>query len=138
MGASDSKAQMRATKEKRKGSPGAWRLAKPTDDVPSADVWYVYRRPFSGFFFWGGGSCSSFGENYRTGCECKRFQCCWESAELAKDELLSRGYDVVGGYMSPVNDKYGKPGMVAFLSLFPPSWFKICFCWVARRESRRT
>jgi hypothetical protein len=29
-------------------------------------------------------------------------------AELAKDELELRGYSVLGGYMSPVNDAYKK------------------------------
>jgi hypothetical protein len=28
--------------------------------------------------------------------------------ELAKDELQQRGYFVLGGYMSPVNDAYKK------------------------------
>ena len=28
--------------------------------------------------------------------------------ELAKDELQQRGYNVLGGYMSPVNDAYKK------------------------------
>jgi hypothetical protein len=30
------------------------------------------------------------------------------SVELAKDELQQRGYCVLGGYMSPVNDAYKK------------------------------
>ena len=30
------------------------------------------------------------------------------SVELAKDELQQRGYRVLGGYMSPVNDAYKK------------------------------
>lgn len=29
-------------------------------------------------------------------------------AELAQDELTADGYDVLGGYVSPVNDAYGK------------------------------
>ncbi|CAN6486114.1 unnamed protein product [Victoria cruziana] len=33
--------------------------------------------------------------------------------ELAKDELNSRGFYVIGGYMSPVNDAYGKKGLLA-------------------------
>ncbi|KAJ7515607.1 hypothetical protein O6H91_22G020200 [Diphasiastrum complanatum] len=32
--------------------------------------------------------------------------------ELAKDALLSEGYDFLGGYMSPVNDSYGKQNLV--------------------------
>ncbi|KAG2489800.1 hypothetical protein HYH03_011749 [Edaphochlamys debaryana] len=32
-------------------------------------------------------------------------------AELAADELLRRGYDVWGAYLSPVADSYGKPGL---------------------------
>jgi hypothetical protein len=31
--------------------------------------------------------------------------------ELAKDELQQRGYSVLGGYMSPVNDAYKKKVM---------------------------
>ncbi|KAK6135232.1 hypothetical protein DH2020_031040 [Rehmannia glutinosa] len=30
--------------------------------------------------------------------------------ELAKDALNSQGFCVIGGYMSPVNDSYGKKG----------------------------
>eukprot|EP00898_Chlorokybus_atmophyticus_P007187 jgi/Chlat1/746/Chrsp104S08609 len=33
--------------------------------------------------------------------------------ELARDELELRGFDVIGGYLSPVNDAYGKKGLVA-------------------------
>ncbi|KAM0936612.1 putative nucleotidyltransferase [Dioscorea sansibarensis] len=33
--------------------------------------------------------------------------------ELAKDALRERGYFVVGGYMSPVNDSYKKKGLVS-------------------------
>ncbi|XP_031501523.1 nicotinamide/nicotinic acid mononucleotide adenylyltransferase [Nymphaea colorata] len=33
--------------------------------------------------------------------------------ELAKDALNSRGFFVIGGYMSPVNDTYGKKGLVS-------------------------
>ncbi|KAG2448106.1 hypothetical protein HYH02_007130 [Chlamydomonas schloesseri] len=32
-------------------------------------------------------------------------------AELAADELMRRGYDVWGVYLSPVADSYGKPGL---------------------------
>ncbi|GBG82083.1 hypothetical protein CBR_g34363 [Chara braunii] len=31
--------------------------------------------------------------------------------ELARDELVSQGYDVLGGYLSPVNDRYTKKGL---------------------------
>uniref|UniRef100_A0A0E0QQ64 Cytidyltransferase-like domain-containing protein n=1 Tax=Oryza rufipogon TaxID=4529 RepID=A0A0E0QQ64_ORYRU len=33
--------------------------------------------------------------------------------ELAKDELQQRGYCVLGGYMSPVNDAYKKEGLLS-------------------------
>lgn len=33
--------------------------------------------------------------------------------ELARDTLVSRGFHMLGGYMSPVNDAYGKPGLVS-------------------------
>ncbi|NP_001404010.1 nicotinamide/nicotinic acid mononucleotide adenylyltransferase [Oryza sativa Japonica Group] len=33
--------------------------------------------------------------------------------ELAKDELQQRGYSVLGGYMSPVNDAYKKKGLLS-------------------------
>lgn len=33
--------------------------------------------------------------------------------ELARDALLSDGYAVLGGYMSPVNDAYGKKGLAS-------------------------
>ncbi|KAL8150691.1 hypothetical protein V2J09_020499 [Rumex salicifolius] len=33
--------------------------------------------------------------------------------ELARDALLSEGYCVIGGYMSPVNDAYNKKGLVS-------------------------
>ena len=33
--------------------------------------------------------------------------------ELAKDELQQRGYNVLGGYMSPVNDAYKKKVFIA-------------------------
>ncbi|KAJ4775606.1 Nicotinamide-nucleotide adenylyltransferase [Rhynchospora pubera] len=33
--------------------------------------------------------------------------------ELAKDELISRGYIVVGGYLSPVNDAYKKKDLIS-------------------------
>jgi hypothetical protein len=33
---------------------------------------------------------------------------CLLFAELSRDELTADGYDVLGGYVSPVNDAYGK------------------------------
>ncbi|KAK1266775.1 hypothetical protein QJS04_geneDACA000051 [Acorus gramineus] len=33
--------------------------------------------------------------------------------ELAKDALTLKGYLVIGGYMSPVNDSYGKKGLLS-------------------------
>lgn len=33
--------------------------------------------------------------------------------ELARDAMLSEGYCVIGGYMSPVNDAYSKRGLVS-------------------------
>lgn len=33
--------------------------------------------------------------------------------ELAKDALQAKGYFVMGGYMSPVNDAYGKKGLLS-------------------------
>lgn len=38
-------------------------------------------------------------------------------AELARDALIGEGYDVLGGYMSPVNDAYGKKVSSGFLGL---------------------
>jgi len=35
--------------------------------------------------------------------------------ELAKDELQQRGYSVMGGYMSPVNDAYKKKVFIVAL-----------------------
>jgi len=35
--------------------------------------------------------------------------------ELAKDELQQRGYNVLGGYMSPVNDAYKKKVFIVAL-----------------------
>jgi nicotinamide mononucleotide adenylyltransferase len=35
--------------------------------------------------------------------------------ELAKDELQQRGYYVLGGYMSPVNDAYKKKVFIVAL-----------------------
>jgi hypothetical protein len=40
---------------------------------------------------------------------------CLLFAELAQDELTADGYDVLGGYVSPVNDAYGKKVRTAFL-----------------------
>lgn len=44
--------------------------------------------------------------------------------ELAKDELQQRGYFVLGGYMSPVNDAYKKKGLL-------PATHRIRFCELA-------
>ncbi|KAF0933409.1 hypothetical protein E2562_018516 [Oryza meyeriana var. granulata] len=39
--------------------------------------------------------------------------------ELAKDELQQRGYSVLGGYLSPVNDAYKKKDVVCL-------WYRQC------------
>jgi hypothetical protein len=41
-----------------------------------------------------------------------------DGAELAKDALLSEGYDVMGCYMSPVGDAYNKKVFPLSLTLF--------------------
>ncbi|TVU11669.1 hypothetical protein EJB05_45269, partial [Eragrostis curvula] len=44
--------------------------------------------------------------------------------ELAKDELQQRGYSVLGGYMSPVNDAYKKKDLL-------PATHRIRLCELA-------
>lgn len=48
--------------------------------------------------------------------------------ELAKDELQQRGYAVLGGYMSPVNDAYKKKDLL-------PAVDRIRFCELASKSS---
>ncbi|RLM86819.1 nicotinamide/nicotinic acid mononucleotide adenylyltransferase [Panicum miliaceum] len=48
--------------------------------------------------------------------------------ELAKDELQQRGYYVLGGYMSPVNDAYKKKDLL-------PTAHRIRFCELACKSS---
>nr|CAB3451476.1 unnamed protein product [Digitaria exilis] len=48
--------------------------------------------------------------------------------ELAKDELQQRGYRVLGGYMSPVNDAYKKKDLL-------PAAHRIRFCELACKSS---
>lgn len=48
--------------------------------------------------------------------------------ELAKDELQQRGYPVLSGYMSPVNDAYKKKGLL-------PAVHRIRFCELACKSS---
>ncbi|KAG6544023.1 hypothetical protein Mapa_014546 [Marchantia paleacea] len=48
--------------------------------------------------------------------------------ELARDALIGEGYDVLGGYMSPVNDAYGKKGLAA-------AEHRIRLCQLASNES---
>lgn len=48
--------------------------------------------------------------------------------ELAKDELQQRGYCVLGGYMSPVNDAYKKKDLL-------PAAHRIRFCELACKNS---
>ncbi|KAJ1281594.1 hypothetical protein BS78_04G317700 [Paspalum vaginatum] len=48
--------------------------------------------------------------------------------ELAKDELQQRGYCVLGGYMSPVNDAYKKKDLL-------PAVHRIRFCELACKSS---
>mmetsp|Transcript_24493 Transcript_24493/g.66849 ORF Transcript_24493/g.66849 Transcript_24493/m.66849 type:complete len:319 (-) Transcript_24493:492-1448(-) len=47
--------------------------------------------------------------------------------ELANDELLKQGYDVWGGYMSPVSDAYGKASLV-------PAVHRLSMCEAAARS----
>ncbi|XP_020593647.1 nicotinamide/nicotinic acid mononucleotide adenylyltransferase [Phalaenopsis equestris] len=48
--------------------------------------------------------------------------------ELAKDALNMRGYNVVGGYMSPVNDAYKKEGLL-------PAAHRLKMCEIACQSS---
>ncbi|KAG8060707.1 hypothetical protein GUJ93_ZPchr0002g26102 [Zizania palustris] len=48
--------------------------------------------------------------------------------ELAKDELQQRGYSVLGGYMSPVNDAYKKKDLL-------PALHRIHLCELACKSS---
>ncbi|KMZ73910.1 Nicotinate-nucleotide adenylyltransferase [Zostera marina] len=48
--------------------------------------------------------------------------------ELAKDALTARGYLVIAGYMSPVNDAYGKKGLL-------PAEHRIRMCELATGSS---
>ncbi|KAL4579979.1 hypothetical protein LXL04_016151 [Taraxacum kok-saghyz] len=48
--------------------------------------------------------------------------------ELARDALNSKGYNVVGGYMSPVNHAYQKKGLI-------PSEHRITMCQLACKSS---
>ncbi|KAK9086667.1 hypothetical protein Syun_029061 [Stephania yunnanensis] len=49
-------------------------------------------------------------------------------SQLARDALESEGYHVIGGYMSPVNDAYGKKGLI-------PANHRIQMCNLACRSS---
>jgi nicotinic acid mononucleotide adenylyltransferase len=51
-----------------------------------------------------------------------------DGAELAKDALLSEGYDVLGCYMSPVGDAYNKKGLA-------PAEHRIRLCQLATQDS---
>jgi nicotinamide mononucleotide adenylyltransferase len=42
-----------------------------------------------------------------------KFSSFFLSLELARDELRSKGFHVLGGYMSPVNDAYKKKGLLS-------------------------
>lgn len=48
--------------------------------------------------------------------------------ELAKDALARKGWEVVGGYVSPVNDSYGKKTLI-------PSFHRIEMCRLASETS---
>lgn len=48
--------------------------------------------------------------------------------ELARDALNSKGFHVVGGYMSPVNDAYQKKGLI-------PAEHRISMCQLACKSS---
>jgi nicotinamide mononucleotide adenylyltransferase len=48
--------------------------------------------------------------------------------ELAKDALLTEGYDVLGCYMSPVGDAYNKKGLA-------PAEHRIRLCQLATQDS---
>lgn len=48
--------------------------------------------------------------------------------ELARDALNSKGFHVVGGYMSPVNDAYQKKGLI-------PAEHRIAMCQLACKSS---
>nr|GEZ07039.1 nicotinamide/nicotinic acid mononucleotide adenylyltransferase isoform X1 [Tanacetum cinerariifolium] len=48
--------------------------------------------------------------------------------ELARDALNSKGFQVVGGYMSPVNDAYKKKGLI-------PAEHRITMCQLACKSS---
>ncbi|KAL7582672.1 nicotinamide/nicotinic acid mononucleotide adenylyltransferase [Lactuca sativa] len=48
--------------------------------------------------------------------------------ELARDALNAKGFNVVGGYMSPVNDAYKKKGLI-------PSEHRITMCQLVSKSS---
>ncbi|CAM6112699.1 unnamed protein product [Calypogeia fissa] len=48
--------------------------------------------------------------------------------ETARDALIGEGYDVLGGYLSPVNDSYGKKGLA-------PAEHRITLCQLATSDS---
>ncbi|GKE26042.1 nicotinamide/nicotinic acid mononucleotide adenylyltransferase isoform X1, partial [Tanacetum coccineum] len=48
--------------------------------------------------------------------------------ELARDALNSKGFQVIGGYMSPVNDAYKKKGLI-------PAEHRITMCQLACKSS---
>ncbi|KAK9160518.1 hypothetical protein Syun_006859 [Stephania yunnanensis] len=52
----------------------------------------------------------------------------YRKPKLARDALESEGYHFIGGYMSPVNDTYGKKGLI-------PANHRIQMCNLACRSS---
>ncbi|KAL6508312.1 hypothetical protein OROHE_021854 [Orobanche hederae] len=48
--------------------------------------------------------------------------------ELARDALSSKGFCVIGGYMSPVNDSYRKKGLIQ-------AAHRIAMCYLACKSS---
>ncbi|CAI5982108.1 unnamed protein product [Closterium sp. NIES-64] len=50
------------------------------------------------------------------------------AAEMARDALQDRGWDVIGAYMSPVNDQYGKQGLA-------PAKERVAMCQLACADS---
>lgn len=47
---------------------------------------------------------------------------------MARDELSDHGFEVIGGYLSPVSDHYAKPGLIA-------SEHRVAMCRAALHDS---
>ncbi|CAI5998997.1 unnamed protein product [Closterium sp. NIES-64] len=57
-----------------------------------------------------------------------KLMCHVAGTEMARDALQDRGWDVIGAYMSPVNDQYGKQGLA-------PAKERVAMCQLACADS---